>query len=264
MRTHPSPGLVALLFACLAAVPSPRAAAADLQVTLPVITAAPGSSVSVPIEVTPGPAGLGIQSVQFRLDFAPGVLSSSASSPDGWIRSWGAPFVTANASFLAASAGGFPATTSSGTLLNTLTLTLSGAAIPGTDMPLAFTTLLFNEGTPTVAVTNGLLRVRTSVGVTPAGPGSFALSAPAPNPVRASAKFGLTVPGTSAGTVRVDVHGVDGRLVRRLVDGFLPPGRHELHWDARSASGAPVRAGLYFLRAACGEWRSERRLVVIR
>jgi hypothetical protein len=252
-----------LLAVCLAAVAPFTAMGADLQITLPTITAVPGATVAVPLDLTPAPAGLGIQSIQFRMDFAPSVIESSASLPDGWLQAWGPPFVNANASFLAASAAGFPALASNGTRLNTLLLTISPSAVPGTDMPLAFSNLLLNEGSPSVAVTNGLLRVRTNLGVEPAAAG-LVLGAPSPNPARATARVAITVPDGGSRPVRVAVFGVDGRLVRRLADAPFAPGRHEVAWDTRDASGQAVKAGLYFVRADCGGRAAERRLVVVR
>jgi hypothetical protein len=245
-------------------LPVPRATAADLQITLPTITAPPGATVSVPLQLTPSPAGLGIQSIEYRIDFAPGVIQSSATLPDGWIQAWGAPFVNANSAFVAVSAAGFPAVSSAATLLNTVELTIAPGAVSGTDMPLVFQQLLFNEGTPTVAVTSGLLRVRTDVSVGPATGAGLSLSAPAPNPAHATTRVALSVPGSLPLAVRAAVYGVDGRLVRRLVDAPLAPGRHELAWDTRDANGQSVRAGLFFLRVACGERAIERRLVVVR
>lgn len=251
------------LAACLAFA-AVRARAADLQMTLPTLTVPPGATVLLPLVTSAGPAGFGIQSVEFRIDFAPGIVSASASHPDGWVQSWGAPFVNANASFIAVAAAGFPATASSGTLLNTLELTVSPAAPPGTDMPLAFHHLLFNEGAPSVEVTPGLLRVRTTAAVEPGAGAGLALSSASPNPAADATRFVLTVPAGGSPPVRLAVYGIDGRLVRELANARLSPGRHEFRWDTRDAAGARVPPGLYFARAASGAGRTERRVVVSR
>jgi FlgD Ig-like domain len=247
--------------ACLVAT---SAGAAQIQVTLPTVSAPPGATVIVPIQTSPGPAGLGIQAVEFRMDFLPGVIQSSFSRPDGWLQAWGEAFVNANDAFVAVAAGGFPAATSAGTLLNTLELTISPSALPGTDMPLTFQHVLCNEGEPAVVVTPGLLRVRTNAAVEPGAGTGFALSPASPNPAASVTRFTLTVPSGGANPVRVAVYAVDGRLVRELANGPLGPGRHELGWDTRDAAGAPVRAGLYFARASLGPARAVRRLAVTR
>ena len=241
-----------------------RADAADLQVTLPTITAPPGATVTVPLLTSPGPMGLGIQSIEFRMDFTPGVIQSSASQSDGWIQWWGPAFANGNSAFVAVAAAGFPAIDSAGTLLNSLTLTIDPGAAPGTDMPLTLQHVLCNEGAPSVEVVPGLLRVRNSLAVGPAVGAGFALSSPAPNPAANGTRFTLTLPEAGGPAVRVAVYALDGRLVRELVRGNLGAGRHEIAWDTRDASGARVRPGLYFVRASFGSERRDRRLVVSR
>jgi len=241
-----------------------RAAAADLQVTLPTITAPPGATVIVPLLTSPGPTGLGIQSIEFRMDFAPGVIQSSASLPNGWVQAWGPAFANGNESFVAVAAAGFPAIDSAGTLLNTLQLTVSPSALPGTDMPLTLQHVLCNEGVPSVEVVPGLLRVRSTAAVVPGAGARFAMSAPAPNPARGTTRFALTVPSDGGPPVRITVHAVDGRLVRELASGPLGAGRHDFAWDACDAAGERVRPGLYFARASRGGEHLERRVVVTR
>ena len=148
--------------ACLVSSP---AGGAQIQLTLPTVTAVPGGTVVVPIESSPAPAGLGILSVEFRMVFTPGVIQSSLSRPDGWIQSWGTAFSFGSDALIAVAAGGFPATTSLGTRLNTLELTVSPSAPSGTDMPLTFTHVLCNEGEPAVVVVPGVLHVRSNAAV---------------------------------------------------------------------------------------------------
>ncbi len=66
-----------------------------------------------------------------------------------------------------------------------------------------------------------------------------------PNPLNpgTSIAFGLPQPG---GHVSLRVYDVSGRLVRTLVDGELPPGRHSSRWDGRDDAGTPVASGVYF------------------
>ncbi len=71
-----------------------------------------------------------------------------------------------------------------------------------------------------------------------------------PNPFnpRTEVSFTLEAPGR----VRLAVYDVSGRLVRRLIDNELPPGRHTVVWDGRDGDGGPAASGVYFLR-----WESE-------
>lgn len=251
----------ALCLACLLPVP---AGAAQIQLTLPTVTASPGATVVIPIESNPAPAGLGILSAEFRIVFTPGVIQSSFSRPDGWIQSWGTAFAFGNDAFIAVAAGGFPATTAVGTRLNTLELTISPSAPLGTDMPLTFSHVLCNEGEPAVVVVPGLLRVRSTAAVGPAGGGGLALSAASPNPAASLTRFSLTVPSGGPTGVRLAVYSVDGRLVREIANGELGAGNHDFSWDTRDGAGQRVRAGLYFVRACRGIETSVRRLAVTR
>ncbi len=69
----------------------------------------------------------------------------------------------------------------------------------------------------------------------------------APNPFRAGTQVTFTL--ARAGRVRIDVHDVRGRRVRRLLhDALLPAGEHRLTWNGRDADGRPAAPGVYFLR----------------
>jgi len=88
----------------------------------------------------------------------------------------------------------------------------------------------------------------------------LALSAPAPNPARASSRIEMTL----AASAQVDVRVFDaaGRLVRVLAHGTLAEGRQALVWDARDERGARARAGVYFVRASDGSEMRTQRLVI--
>jgi len=100
--------------------------------------------------------------------------------------------------------------------------------------------------------------VLTPAGVTPgASAEGLRLLPVSPMPVRAGASLGFVLPRESA--VRLEVFDTRGRLVARLLDGWLAAGRHQARWDA-----ATLASGVYFVRLrAAGESRT-RRAVVIR
>ena len=254
---------IALAIALAGPYSSP-AGAAQIQFTLPTVTAVPGATVVIPIESNTAPAGLGILSVEFRINFTPGIIQAALSRPDGWIQSWGTAFSFGNNSFVSVAAGGFPATASTATRLNTLELTVSPSAPAGTDMPLTFSRVLCNEGEPAVVVVPGLLRVRSTTAAGPLAGGGFALSVTSPNPASSPARFAVTVPSGGPTDVRLAVYSLDGRLVREIASGEPGAGNHEYGWDLRDGAGERVRAGLYFVRAVRGTEVSVRRLVVTR
>lgn len=90
----------------------------------------------------------------------------------------------------------------------------------------------------------------------------LALAAPAPNPVRSSARIAYTLP--RAGHVRLSVYDTAGRRVREVVDADQPAGPHEeslaLH-DERDGALAP---GLYLVRLESLGRVLTTRLVAIR
>ncbi len=71
-----------------------------------------------------------------------------------------------------------------------------------------------------------------------------------PNPFNPVTTIRFELP--SAGSARLAVYDVAGRLVRTLVDGGLTAGSHEAVWDGNDASGRAVGSGLYLARLTCG------------
>jgi hypothetical protein len=250
----------ALLCVACAFLAGARATAADLTVTLPSVSSSPGGLVDIPIVVSASPAGRGIVSIDFRLTLDPAVAFGSNSKPDGFLQTWGSAFTNGTASFLAAAAAGATPVATSGTLLNTVQVRLRPNAVAGTDMPLVFDHLLFNEGTPSVAVVPGVLHVVAPPASAPApGTRAFAFALDSPNPVRGTASFACTVPG---GEARLAIHGVDGRLVRALVVPASFAGG-TVRWDLRDARGARVPPGVYLARLAHDSRSLACRMVVL-
>lgn len=51
--------------------------------------------------------------------------------------------------------------------------------------------------------------------------------------------------------------------MRTLVDRELPAGAHSAAWDGRDDGGQKVGNGVYFYRIVAGDWRSERKLILL-
>lgn len=83
----------------------------------------------------------------------------------------------------------------------------------------------------------------------------------APNPSRGAAVLSFALP--RAGTVRLRVYDLQGRVVATLQDGELPAGLHRAVWSS-ATSGAPARSGVYFIRLQSGGRTLQRTLVVAR
>jgi hypothetical protein len=86
-----------------------------------------------------------------------------------------------------------------------------------------------------------------------------------PNPAKTNVTVRLGIPSSrNAERVRVDVFDVTGRHVRRLHDGRLDPGFHELAWDGTSGYNRRVSSGIYFVRVS---WQAEglsKKIVLVR
>lgn len=81
-------------------------------------------------------------------------------------------------------------------------------------------------------------------------PAAVTLLGAVPNPFNPQTVIRFAVP--SAQDARLEVYGIDGRLVRRLVDGPVAAGLHEATWDGRDDAGRDVASGVYFHRLTCG------------
>ncbi len=81
------------------------------------------------------------------------------------------------------------------------------------------------------------------------------------NPFRAATALEASLP--AAGSARLRLFDVTGRLVRTLWSGPLPAGIHAFAWDGRTDGGSPVPAGIYFARLDAPGGRPSAKLVRI-
>jgi hypothetical protein len=83
-----------------------------------------------------------------------------------------------------------------------------------------------------------------------------------PNPFAGSTTiwFELMRPGQA----RVEIISVQGRLISRLFEGELPPGRHSIEWDGTDSRGHPVASGLYMYSVKSGTKTATKKMVHLR
>lgn len=88
------------------------------------------------------------------------------------------------------------------------------------------------------------------------------LFAPVPNPFnpKTSLTFDLAAPGHA--TLRV--YGVDGRMLRVLLDEPLLAGSHTVNWDGRDEAGSELASGVYFIQMRAGAFAGVRKAVLVR
>lgn len=72
------------------------------------------------------------------------------------------------------------------------------------------------------------------------------LRTPTPNPFSAQTTVRFDLP--LAGSAKLSIHDVNGRLVRTLHEGDAVAGLHAIGWDGKSNDGHAVSSGLYFVR----------------
>jgi hypothetical protein len=85
-----------------------------------------------------------------------------------------------------------------------------------------------------------------------------------PNPFNPKTTIDYVVPD-AGGAVRLGVYDLSGRLVRMLVDGEQPAGRHVAVWDGCDDRGRELASGVYFYRLAIGGgYRTERKMVLLK
>ena len=84
-----------------------------------------------------------------------------------------------------------------------------------------------------------------------------------PSVLAANTVIAFTVNSQSTEEVSIGVYDISGRMVRQLVRGAMPAGRHETIWDGRDESGQPVHNGMYFVLGRIGSHRSDTRITVI-
>jgi hypothetical protein len=83
-----------------------------------------------------------------------------------------------------------------------------------------------------------------------------------PNPFNPSTTMRFDLP--TAARVRATVYSGDGRLVRALMEGDLPAGRHEAVWDGRDSRGNLAASGIYSCRIVAGERMETIKLALLR
>lgn len=92
--------------------------------------------------------------------------------------------------------------------------------------------------------------------------GTFALHDAAPNPFNPTTRIEFDV--ARPGFVSLRVYDARGRQVSTLVDGDLPPGRHQRTWNGTNDGGKRVATGVYFYKMTAGGFTKTRRMVLLK
>jgi DNA-binding beta-propeller fold protein YncE len=83
-----------------------------------------------------------------------------------------------------------------------------------------------------------------------------------PNPFSSEVAIQFSLP--AAGSARVTIYDVAGRLVRELSSGEHSAGEHQLSWDGRNREGLPNSTGVYFVRLESSKTTAIEKLLQVR
>ncbi len=101
----------------------------------------------------------------------------------------------------------------------------------------------------------------TTSSVSPGAPALSRLHA-YPNPFNPGTTIEYSVPMTA--DVRIEIFDVRGAVVRALVMGRAPAGRHRVSWDGRDDAGRAVASGVYFCRLVAGSFTDTKKLTILK
>jgi hypothetical protein len=96
----------------------------------------------------------------------------------------------------------------------------------------------------------------------PATPSMAVLGSPVPNPVTSSCSIGFSTP--VAGSVRIAVYDLSGRVVSTLADGQVPAGAGSVTWNGASDDGNALPSGCYNVVMTAPTGTAHTRLVLVR
>lgn len=97
-------------------------------------------------------------------------------------------------------------------------------------------------------------------------PNEFALQQNYPNPFNPTTTIEYAVPSGLDGPVRVrlEVYNLLGQRVATLVNQEQGAGRYSAVWDGRTAFGAEAASGVYLFRIEAGDFRSVKKMTLLR
>ena len=98
---------------------------------------------------------------------------------------------------------------------------------------------------------------------TAAGTLHLRLAMPSPNPFSLETRLGFEVP-VRPGMVRLRILNANGQVVRTLIEGHFPSGRHAESWDGYTDSGLSAPSGVYFVELAGGDKTERQKVLLVR
>jgi hypothetical protein len=90
----------------------------------------------------------------------------------------------------------------------------------------------------------------------------YSLDQNVPNPFMRGGRTVIHYSVGKAGSVEIRIIDAAGRLIRTLSD-QAAVGRNQITWDGTDERGTQVSAGVYFYQFSCGEFNSQRKLMLV-
>lgn len=236
-----------------------------VNVTIPDISASPGSTgFKIPIMVG-DVTGLGIISYQFTVSFDESVLDATGATTSGTISSsWGVP--TVNTSIddeITVVIYGTSAISGSGVLIY-LIFDIPGS--PGDSTNLAFDSFLFNEGNPSVSTSGGQFKIKKTTDVTvqkyPTISQHFSVSQNYPNPFNPETTIEYQIPKSAQVTIKI--YNLMGQEIATLVNEDKFIGYFKIIWNGKDLYGHQVTSGVYIYQMRAGDFVARRKLILLR
>jgi len=106
-----------------------------------------------------------------------------------------------------------------------------------------------------------IVRTEDAVAAVPVAALSLELESNYPNPFNPTTT--IPVVAGADGSAKLEIYGVNGRLVRTLHNGMLTTGRHEITWDGRNEQGSTVASGTYYARLSDHSGAASSRQMVL-
>ena len=93
-------------------------------------------------------------------------------------------------------------------------------------------------------------------------PQSYSLAQNYPNPFNPATTIRYEL--KDSGAVSLSIYDMSGQRIRQLVDEHQQAGYYELDWDGRDASGARGATGVYLYGLRAGDFRSVRKMLLMK
>jgi hypothetical protein len=93
-------------------------------------------------------------------------------------------------------------------------------------------------------------------------PTEYSLDQNYPNPFNPETTIRYAIP--EAGTVKLSIYSLEGKLVKQLENGFKETGSYQVNWDGINESGESVSSGIYLYRLEVGNFSNVRKMIFLK